>query len=102
MTTPAERFGRRELAPVPALDRSALDQDRSGDDWVSRTVSVNGTVSVSNQVFSVGKHRGGATIDIRVTNELLGAWHGMDLLKTVLRTSEGVVRKKRAEIHHMD
>jgi transposase InsO family protein len=102
MTTPAERFGRRELPPQPPLDRSALDQDRSGDDWVSRTVSVNGTVSVSNQVFSVGKHRGGATIDIRVTDELLEAWHGMELLKTVLRASEGVVRKKRAEIHHMD
>jgi len=102
MATPAERFGPRELLPQPALDRSALDHDRSGDDWVSRTVSVNGTVSVSNQVFSVGKHRGGATIDIRVTGELLEAWHGMELLKTVLRTSEGVVRKKRAETHHMD
>ena len=102
MATPAERFGPRELLPQPALDRSALDHDRSGDDWVSRTVSVNGTVSVSNQVFSVGKHRGGATIDIRVTGELLEAWHGMELLRTVLRTSEGVVRKKRAETHHMD
>jgi len=102
MTTPAERFGLREPLPQPALDRSALDHDRSGDDWVSRTVSANGTVSVSNQVFSVGKHRGGATIDIRVTGELLEAWHGMELLKTVLRTSEGVVRKKRAETHHMD
>jgi hypothetical protein len=102
MKTPAERFGPRELLPQPALDRSALDHDRSGDDWVSRTVSANGTVSVSNQVFSVGKHRGGATIDIRVTGELLEAWHGMELLKTVLRTSKGVVRKKRAETHHMD
>jgi transposase InsO family protein len=102
MATPAQRFGAREILSQPALDRSALDHDRSGDDWVSRTVSVNGTVSVSNQVFSVGKHRGGATIDIRVTDELLEAWDGMELLKTVLRTSEGVVRKKRAETHQLD
>jgi transposase InsO family protein len=100
MATPAERFyARNSESPSPRLDLSALDQDRSGDDWVSRTVSVNGTVSVSNQVFSVGKHRGGHTIDIRVTSELLEAWDGTELLKTVLRASKGVVRKKRAEVH---
>jgi transposase InsO family protein len=101
MATPAERFGRRVQSPKPALDRSALDQDRSGDDWVSRTVSASGTVSVSNQVFSVGKHRHGATIDVRVTEKILEAWDRMDLLKSVLRTSKGVVRKKRAETHHL-
>jgi transposase InsO family protein len=103
MAAPAERFSHRVDPSVPVLgaDLAALAEDRSGDDWVSRTVSVNGTVSVSNQVFSVGKHRGGATIDIRITNELLEAWEGMELLKTVLRTSKGVVRKKRAEQHQM-
>src|SRR5436190_15279172 len=29
MTTPAERFGSGEILPQPALDRSALDHDRS-------------------------------------------------------------------------
>ena len=100
MATPAERFLKREaLGPEPTLDLRSFHQDRSGDDWVSRTVSLNGTISVSNQVFSVGKHRGGATIDVHVTEGLLEAWDGMELLKTVLRTSEGVVRKKRAEVH---
>jgi transposase InsO family protein len=100
MATPAERFyAGRDPTPRPPLDTRAFDQDRSGDDWVSRTVSVNGTISVSNQVFSVGKHRGGATIDVRVTEGLLEAWDGMELLKTVLRASKGVVRKKKAEIH---
>lgn len=103
MATPAEPFARPTpvVPPVP-LDRRALDQDRTGDDWVSRTVSVNGTISVSNQVFSVGKHRGGRTIDVRVTEQLLEAWDGMELLKTVLRASKGVIRKKRAEVHNTD
>ena len=102
MVTPASRFEVAASAtPTVALDRRALDQDRSGDDWVSRTVSTCGTISVSNQVFSVGKHRAGAIIDVRVTAELLEAWCGMELLKTVLRTSKGVIRKKRAETHHM-
>jgi transposase InsO family protein len=100
MAPPASRFAAAGPAGPP-LDRRALDQDRSGDDWVSRTVSACGTISVSNQVFSVGKHRSGETIDVRVTAELLEAWCGMELLKTVLRTSKGVVRKKRAEVHHM-
>jgi transposase InsO family protein len=100
MATPAERFV-RPSSPLPdlPLDRRALDRDRTGDDWVSRTVSVNGTISIANQVFSVGKHRGGKTIDVRVTEQLLEAWDGMELLKTVLRTSKGVIRKKRAEVH---
>jgi transposase InsO family protein len=100
MQTPASRFCAHDTtAPELPLDLAALDKDRTGDDWVSRTVSVNGTISVSNQVFSVGKHRGGATIDVHVTEHLLEAWSGMELLKTVVRTSKGVVRKKKAEIH---
>jgi hypothetical protein len=83
------------------LDTSALHQDRSGDDWVARTVSVNGTICVSSQVFSVGKHRGGHIIDVRVREQTLQAWDGAELLKTVLRTSKGVVRKKKAEYHQM-
>ena len=99
MAVPAERFATRTATTAPelALDRSAFDTDRSGDDWVSRVVSANGTISVSNQVFSVGKHRAGSVVDVRVTEGLLEAWCGAELLKTVLRSSKGVVRKKRAE-----
>ena len=103
MAAPTERFSRRfeQDAPVLGADLRALAEDRSGDDWVSRTVSACGTISVSNQVFSIGKHRQGDTVDVRVTDQLLEAWAGMELLKTVLRTSKGVVRKKRAERHQM-
>ena len=100
MQTPAERFAVSRSSPQPPLDTSALTQDRSGDDWISRSVSVNGTISVSNQVFSVGKHRHGAIIDVHVRQDLLEVWDGMDLVKTVLRTSQGVIRKKKAEQHH--
>ena len=41
---------------------------------MNRTVSVNGTISVSNQVFSVGKQRAGAIVDVRVLEELLEVW----------------------------
>jgi transposase InsO family protein len=100
MATPSERFfANRDESPRPPLDTRVYDEDRSGDDWVARTVSINGTISVSNQVFSVGKHRGGHVIDVRVREELLEAWDGAELLKTVLRTSKGVVRKKKAEYH---
>jgi transposase InsO family protein len=101
MATPAERFlTTRPAAPQPSLDRRALDEDRSGDDWISRTVSANGTIVVSNQEFSVGKHRGGRIVDVRVREEILEVWDGAELVKSVLRTSKGVVRKKRAEYHH--
>ena len=97
--TPAERFAAHPDDVLP-LDASALTQDRSGDDWISRSVSVNGVISVSNQAFSVGKHRYGSIVDVRVRHELLEVWDGMELVKTVLRTSKGVIRKKRAENHH--
>jgi transposase InsO family protein len=102
MATPIERFSRRSLTePSPrALDLTALNRDRSGDDWISRTVSINGTISVANQVFSVGKHRSGAIVDIRITDQVIETWDGSELLKAVLRNSKGVVRKKRAEIHN--
>jgi transposase InsO family protein len=100
METPLDRFSRRSAkAPSPPLDLSSLLPERSGDDWISRTISVNGTLSVSNQVFSVGKHRGGTIVDIHVTDQVLEVWDGMELLKAVLRNSKGVVRKNRAEIH---
>ncbi len=56
MLTPSQRFsvGRDDGPPTPELDLSLLREDRTGDDWVARTVSTVGTISVSNQIFSVG------------------------------------------------
>jgi hypothetical protein len=44
-------------------------------------------------VFSAGEHRGDATIGIQVTEQLLEARDGAELLKTVLRTTKWVVRE---------
>ena len=56
MATPADRFTRRSEASVPNLapDLRVLTDNRTGEDWVARTVSSVGTISVSNQVVSVG------------------------------------------------
>lgn len=101
MQTPAERFKARgdRGVPTPALDLRALHEDRTGDGWVARVVSAVGTISVSNQVISAGKHRAGHQIDVRVLPEMLELWDGTELLKTVLRGSRGEVRKKKAERH---
>ncbi len=101
MATPADRFTKRSEGSVPNLapDLRVLTDDRSGDDWVARTVSSVGTISVSNQVVSVGRHRSGEIVDIHVRDQLLDIWIGNELVKTVLRTSTGEVRKKKAERH---
>jgi transposase InsO family protein len=101
MATPADRFyAPREAVRTPPLDLRALE-DRSGDDWVSRTISVNGIISVSNQVFSCGKHRSGHLVDVHVLDTLLQVWDGNELLKTVPRTTKGEIRKKKAEPHRV-
>lgn len=99
LDTPAERFFARREPTVPklALDRTMVEEDRSGDDWVSRLVSAVGVITVSNQVFSVGRHRAGAVVDVHVRETTLEVWCGNELLKTVARTSKGEVRKKRVE-----
>jgi len=90
---------RDEPTPELAADTSATTEDRSGEDWISRYVTVNGVSSVANQTFSVGKHRAGHVVDIRVHPTFLEIWDGYELVKTVMRTSKGVVRKKKAEKH---
>jgi transposase InsO family protein len=101
MATPAQRFAARLERSEPELspDLRVLTEDRSGEGWVNRTVSVNGTIAVSKQIFSVGKHRHGRVVDVRVLEELLEVWDGPELIKSVLRTSRGEVRKKRTETH---
>ena len=90
--TPASRFhatGGPTRGPRPA-------PDRSGDQWVTRTVSRNGVVCVGYQQVSVGKHHGGSACNVLVTDGVLQFWVGNELLKTVARTSRGEVRNKNA------
>jgi hypothetical protein len=83
--------------PGPPLSLAALATPvRDGDDWVSRRVASNGVICVAYQQLSVGKHRAGEVLDVHVTARLLEIWDRNALLKTVVRTSEGQVRKKRA------
>jgi hypothetical protein len=99
MATPSERFSKREPLPSMAAVTTALDEDRSGDDWVARTVTVNGVVTVKGQAFSVGKSRSGRIVDVHVTHGVLEVWDGPELLKAVKRSTTGSIRKKRAEQH---
>jgi len=46
-----------------------------------------------------GKQRAGRIVDVRVLENLLEVWDGPELIKNVLRTSKGEVRKKKAERH---
>ncbi len=95
--TPAERFATRAADAGPALDLSALAERRTGDDWISRRVAANGVISVAWHQFSVGKHHSGEIVDVHVTDRLLEVWAANDLIKTLVRTSGGEIRKKRAE-----
>ena len=57
-------------------------------------------ITVAWQALSVGKHRGGRFVDVHVLDELLEVWDGNELIKTVLRTTQGGIRKKRAAQAH--
>ncbi len=90
--TPASRFHRatepnREPRPT---------QERTGEQWVTRSVSRNGVVCVGWQQVSVGKHYGGSACNVLVSDKLLQFWVGSELLKTVTRTGSGEIRKKNA------
>lgn len=98
MATPSERFYRRdESLPGPALVISDPQAQRGGVEWVARTVNINGVVTVSGQAFSVGKHRCGRVIDVKVSERTLEVWDGSELVKAVKRMTTGEVRKKKAE-----
>jgi len=86
--TPASRFQRPSVRP-PA-------PERSGDEWVTRSVARNGIVCVGHQQVSVGKNYSGSACNVLVSDKLLQFWVGNELLKTVARTSTGEIRKKRA------
>lgn len=99
MLTPVERFrlgGSTARVALPP-DTSGLDQDRNGDDWVSRKVTTNGVISVAWQQISVGRNHFGKRVDVHVGPKLLEVWLGAERIKAVVRTSTGEVRKKNAE-----
>ena len=76
--------------------RGCRHLDRTGEQWMARTVGANGVVCVSWQQVSVGKHYAGSRCDVLVTDGLLQFWVGNQLLKTVKRASTGDVRKRNA------
>ena len=91
--TPESRF----RSDAEAVRHHLRHPERSGEQWVSRRVAPNGIVCVDSQHISVGKHYGGGTCDVLVTDGLFQFWVGNELLKTVARTKPGPVRKKHAE-----
>ena len=98
MATPASRFYQRDETVTPAaLVVPELRTTSRSDEWVARTVNVNGVVTVSGQAFSVGKSRSGKVMDIKVSERTLEVWDGSELVKAVKRLTAGEVRKKKAE-----
>ena len=91
--TPESRF----RSDAGAVRHHLRHPERNGEQWVSRRVAPNGIVCVDSQHISVGKHYGGGTCDVLVTDRLFQFWVGNELLKTVARTKPGPVRKKHAE-----
>jgi transposase InsO family protein len=92
--TPASRFQARDGEVRHELRRP----ERNGEQWVSRRVAPNGIVCVDSQHISVGKHYGGSTCDVLVTEGLFQFWVGNQLLRTVTRATPGAdIRKKHAE-----
>lgn len=103
MATPAQRFWREDTAPVTALRSSAAGPSRPaaarGDGyWVTRRASAVGVVCVNWQQVCLGVAAAGRPIDVWVTDEVLQCYDGDQLLRTSARTTEGTVRKKRAQV----
>jgi len=91
--TPQSRF----RSDDGQVRRQLRHPERNGEQWVSRRVAPNGIVCVDSQHISVGKHYGGNTCDVLVTDGLFQFWVGNELLKTAARTTAGEIRKKHAE-----
>jgi len=94
MATPADRFTVTD--PGRPVETSALSEERSGEDWISRRITTNGVISVAWQEISCGKHRAGHRVDIQLQGPTMQIWDGDELIKTVLRQSDKEVRKKHA------
>lgn len=96
MVYPVDRFTAAAQQSRSA-DTSALQSARVGDDWVTRTVAANGLVSIAWQQISCGKYRAGRQVDVHVTATTIEIWDGQELARTVLRTNNKEVRKKRGD-----
>jgi hypothetical protein len=103
MATPAQRFWRENDAEVsvlrPPADGSPRPDAARGDGyWVARRASAVGVVCVNWQQVCLGVAAAGRNIDVWVTDEVLQCFDGDQLLRTSARTTEGTVRKKRAQV----
>ena len=96
MVYPVDRFTAAAQQSRSA-DTSAIQSSRSGDDWVTRTVAANGLISIAWQQISCGKYRAGRQVDVHVTATTIEIWDGQELARTVLRTNNKEVRKKRGD-----
>jgi hypothetical protein len=96
MAVPTSRFHAQDAGRRPA-DDSALLPERHGSDWVTRKVASNGIISVAWQEISCGKRRAGHHVDVHLDGRKLEIWDGDELVRTVLRTSDKEVRKKRSD-----
>jgi transposase InsO family protein len=94
MATPADRFTVTD--PGRPVETSALSDERSAEDWISRRITTNGVISVAWQEISCGKHRAGHRVDVHLQGPVMQIWDGQELIKTVLRQSDKEVRKKHA------
>jgi transposase InsO family protein len=101
-TVPADRFtraGEGEQGSTGPSRRALVTRpraERPGEQWVTRRIATNGVACVGWQQVSVGKHWAGNRADVLVTDQLLQFWVEGELLKTVARTNNRPIRKKRA------
>jgi hypothetical protein len=78
-------------------DTQVRESEPNGDYWVSRKVTSNGIVCVGYQKVNVGQRNAGSACDILVRDGVLQFWVGSQLVKTEVRATNGVIRKKNAE-----
>ena len=57
---------------------------------------------MSWQQICLGKAAAGHQVDVHVTDRVIQVWDGLQLLKTVARTSSGEVRKKHASVRRIE
>ena len=102
MAAPVQRFRPAARPAVSARPVITIPDrpSRAGHDgqWITRKVGGNGVISVAHQQISVGKHRAGEIVDVHLDGQLLQAWHGNELLKTITRNNTREVRKKNAAV----
>jgi hypothetical protein len=65
---------------------------------VARRIGADGVISIAWQQISIGKHKAGLDVDVRVTDSMVHIYYKEELLKTALRSNSKEVRKKRASV----